>query len=62
MAATARVDSVVVHTLMVAPNHGSSIHPGLLEVGLHLLGVCLLAHILHLNGLAPLVLQGNQVS
>jgi len=61
------VDTVVVLVLMVPPgplSHGSSlsIHPGLLGVGPHLLGVCLLALILPLSGLAPPVLQGNQAS
>jgi len=37
----------------------SSIHPGLLGVGPHLLGVCNLALILHLSGLIPPVLRGS---
>ncbi|MCI80192.1 hypothetical protein A2U01_0101463, partial [Trifolium medium] len=42
------VDSAVVPVLMVPPgylSHGSSpsIHPGIIGVGPHLLGVCLLA-------------------
>ncbi|MCI69627.1 hypothetical protein A2U01_0090890, partial [Trifolium medium] len=45
-------------------NHGSSpsIPPGLLGVGPHLLGVCLLARILHLSGHNPPILRGSQAS
>ncbi|MCH92468.1 keratin type I cytoskeletal 9-like [Trifolium medium] len=58
--APAGVDNTVVPDLMVPPgplSHGSipSIHPGLL-------GVCLLALILHLSGLVPPVLRGYHAS
>ncbi|MCI46045.1 hypothetical protein A2U01_0067285 [Trifolium medium] len=61
------VDNIVVPSLLVPHgplSHDSSpnIHPGLIGVGPHLLGVCLLAFILHLSGLVPPVLRGNQAS
>ncbi|KEH16399.1 transmembrane protein, putative [Medicago truncatula] len=37
----------------------NSIHPGLLSVRPHLLGVCLFALIIHLSGFVQLVLRGN---